>query len=267
MSGDDHDFSELAHVLEDGPSLPVPVVPVYDLGRLEGLPARERFATATRLIEQVSAAQAVFTNSCREAYFKALEEAWRGVARGRKAFNVAQAEREIPSVAASLAEAYRGQADAGRAEFEQRAEQIRAFRREAANECEIAPAARSWYYRDSYVDGYRTQPAAETYARVRIELYAAELAAWGVKYEIKRHDSNGLPFFVLYAFCDEADIPVLKARDGLPLAELVRLSWSLGANPRVYWPSLPHGFEQRHGFDQFGRGLAKKSEPHEPEPL
>jgi len=38
-----------------------------------------------------------------------------------------------------------------------------------------------------------------------------------------------------------------------PFAETVRRCWERGVNPRVYWPLLPHGYEEKHGFDYFGR--------------
>lgn len=272
MEADDLDeLAELAHVLEpDAPSLPAVVVPVCDLDAAEAMEPRARFDYYTRMISAVQVAEGDFVVECRKAYLTELERRWRSEVSGTgKRFNVREAEKRLPEAATQLALLYRGHAESGKRLFDEERRSVNATRSLAAEECEVRPSERSWYYRDSYVDSYRTQPAAEKYARVRLELYAAELDAAGVRHETKRHDSNGLPYFVLYAFVEEADVAILKARDGLPLPELVRRSWALGANPRVFWPSLPHGFEQRHGFDQHGRDLpAKSSEPNnEPEPL
>jgi len=51
------------------------------------------------------------------------------------------------------------------------------------------------------------------------------------------------------------DGEVLKRLPGVPLREWVRLCWKLGANPRVYNPYLPHGFEEKYGLDFFGNDL------------
>lgn len=53
---------------------------------------------------------------------------------------------------------------------------------------------------------------------------------------------------------DSVQVEALKRRtDGMTLAEMVRFAWKEGCNPRVFWPLLPPDFEERHGFDYFGR--------------
>lgn len=267
-SNDLDELAALAHVLEPtAPDLPTITVPVYDLDTLERLEPRERFAVCNRLVEHVQKAEGAFVESCRAGYIAALEKRYRAAVSGKgKRFNLRDAEAKLPDAATQLALLYRTHAEQGRNPFRDQVRELQAYRALVAAECVIRPSERSWYYRDSYIDSYNTQPAAEKYARVRLELYAAELGAAGVRHETKRHDSNGLPYFVLYAFVEEADVAILKARDGLPLPELVRLAWEKGVNPRVYWPSLPFGFEQRHGFDQFGRKTAARTSEPQPEP-
>lgn len=44
------------------------------------------------------------------------------------------------------------------------------------------------------------------------------------------------------------------------MVEVVRLCWKREVNPRVMYPFLPHGFEERHGLDYFGgKALDKAS--------
>jgi hypothetical protein len=56
---------------------------------------------------------------------------------------------------------------------------------------------------------------------------------------------------------DELDLTILKYAPGLSLRESVRLCWKRGANPRVFNPYLPHGYEESVGIDYQGRDLRK----------
>ena len=51
------------------------------------------------------------------------------------------------------------------------------------------------------------------------------------------------------------DVDILLYCRGPSLREVVRLAWKRGANPRVYMPFLPHGYEQQEGIDFQGRDL------------
>lgn len=105
---------------------------------------------------------------------------------------------------------------------------------------------------------YRSQPAAVNYARRRAEIkldYLVEAVPEaeffinhiGETFEVRAHVE------------DQLDADVLCRLLGPPLPEFVRKCWSLGVNPRVYMPLLPHGYEEEHGFDQFGKSLAARS--------
>lgn len=56
---------------------------------------------------------------------------------------------------------------------------------------------------------------------------------------------------------DETDLTILRHAPGLSLREQVRLCWKRGANPRVFNPYLPHGYEESVGIDYQGRDLRK----------
>ncbi|UBF29841.1 hypothetical protein K9N68_37155 (plasmid) [Kovacikia minuta CCNUW1] len=46
----------------------------------------------------------------------------------------------------------------------------------------------------------------------------------------------------------ETDVTVLKYKEGVSLKEKVRWMWKNGINPRVYYPFLPHGYEESNGI-------------------
>jgi hypothetical protein len=54
---------------------------------------------------------------------------------------------------------------------------------------------------------------------------------------------------------DAIDVEIVKRSPPPPLREQVRLAWKRGVNPRVYFSSLPHGYEEQVGIDYFGRDL------------
>ena len=51
------------------------------------------------------------------------------------------------------------------------------------------------------------------------------------------------------------DVEILRRHEAPQLREQVRLCWSMGANPRVLWPTLSPDYEARSGLDYHGRDL------------
>lgn len=100
----------------------------------------------------------------------------------------------------------------------------------------------------------------DAYARGSCRLSAKKCAAFGVRTEVVRvapvdGGKVQLASYECRAFvAEDLDIEVLK-RLHLPVREQVRLCWSWALDPRVYWPMLPHGFEEREGIDFQGRDL------------
>lgn len=97
---------------------------------------------------------------------------------------------------------------------------------------------------------------AEKYARVAAEIDAARYAAYGVDAKVVP-DPEGKDFAVLVA-TDQLGLDMTKHKpSSLSFVEAVRMAWAKGANPRVFWPLLPYGFEEENGLDFFGNKVAK----------
>lgn len=105
-----------------------------------------------------------------------------------------------------------------------------------------------------YVSNYRSQGfGAERYAEGAAKLCAAEAEAAGVPARVVEQTEKVHQFVVEVAVADRVDIEILNHKPGLTLREWVRRSWGQGTNPRVFIPSLPHGYEESVGLDYFGR--------------
>lgn len=111
---------------------------------------------------------------------------------------------------------------------------------------------------------YRSTSRGADYARVGATVVAEGLKGLGVQVsveptwwsdEAKAAKEEPAGYSVVALVEDELDGEVLKRLPGVPLREWVRLCWKLGANPRVYNPYLPHGYEEREGLDFFGNDL------------
>jgi hypothetical protein len=108
------------------------------------------------------------------------------------------------------------------------------------------------------VSSYMTQTAPATYARAMAQIHAAaaRAACPGVEVELVEDVKPYAELGTVRVFADvEAlDVEAMKARP-MSMVEMVRLAWKNGANPRVYWPTLPHDFEAANNLDQFGNML------------
>lgn len=116
---------------------------------------------------------------------------------------------------------------------------------------------------------HRSTGRGADYARVGATIAAEGLKGRGVEVLVEpyRYDGNdqekmrfaretGPDGFRVVALVEApVDGEVLKRMPGVPLREWVRLCWKLGANPRVFNPYLPHGYEEKHGLDFFGNDL------------
>lgn len=279
------DLGDLAEEFgyEHAPKPPVAVAPFAGIG--DGIAnetdARERCVKALAALKALDAERTRLGKAAQEAYTRELEALWRQVKkRGRKGFHVGEAEKELGATARDLAERHVAAHKAATVvAYEAKRAELDRLAVEAASLVEIRTNGEDhWYFADVYPDAYRTQTNPERYAEARAHIIAADVEAAGVaRVKVRKHEaSTKTPFFAVYVYCLEADLPILRKKPGLPLAEMVRLAWKYGANPRVFWPGLPHGYEEEHGIDYFGNAKepAQMSEPQpatptseEPEPI
>lgn len=104
---------------------------------------------------------------------------------------------------------------------------------------------------------YSTQGwGADSYAKNRIDLDADDVRYHNIPFRIdqEKSPSGNTTYRLIISVEDETlDTLLLKMLPGPTLVDAVRMCWARGANPRVYWPFLPHGFEEKHGMDRWGR--------------
>ena len=118
-----------------------------------------------------------------------------------------------------------------------------------ADEVEVRPGPEPLVVRRHSARYNTTDDAG--YARRRCQIDAHPWLARGVRCDVVA-DAHGS---AARAWVEgELDVEVLR-RVGVSFREFVRLCWKLGSNPRVYLPTLPHGFEEQQGLDYFGNDL------------
>lgn len=138
---------------------------------------------------------------------------------------------------------------------------------ELAQAIPVEPGTDWSLYKTTCAMEYRSQTSSETYARAMAEIIAADLRAYGLEarvdtvpqeIQVNKFTAVRTTDFQVWAHTSSIMLEVLRRKKtgGLPFPEYVRLSWERGANPRVFWPFLPHGFEAAHGFDCFGKRKA-----------
>jgi hypothetical protein len=93
----------------------------------------------------------------------------------------------------------------------------------------------------------------ERYARAAADAVIDRSAAAGVPASSSWNVEHQC--FVVLANTNELGAEMLRRKPQLPMREWVRRCWARGVNPRVYFPFLPHGFEERNGLDFFGNDL------------
>lgn len=105
---------------------------------------------------------------------------------------------------------------------------------------------------------YSTQPASVNYARQRCEIEYEYLTSQ-LKVPLNRIQANrgfGVEFQLVGCLLEELDVKAIRyAYPGPDMVTFVRSCWQKGVNPRVFNPFIPYGFEERHGFDYYGREL------------
>jgi hypothetical protein len=255
---DDFDAGELGILPSEPKPLPVPAFADYDPAHALSLPPREQFAEFSKRLAQLDEWKKEFRTTTERVYEAELEEMWRRVSpRGKKAFERFKAESDLGAAATELAEKHLLILKATEPAYLKAVSLVGDLIRQAADAVTIEPSESDyWCYEWVYSSDYSTQTNPLNYAEAKAMITAANVCHTGIKAEVKKHgETEKLPYFCVYVWCAERELPILRKRSGLPFADLVRLAWVLGANPRVFWPFLPHDYEAKHGFDQFGKDI------------
>ncbi len=99
---------------------------------------------------------------------------------------------------------------------------------------------------------------AANYAKNSLRLKGLKAQLHGLDVDVREIDpvaAAGSHCFGLFVKTTEKDLAILDAKPDPELREIVKFCWGSGANPRVYFPMLPHGFEERNGLDFFGNDI------------
>jgi hypothetical protein len=129
--------------------------------------------------------------------------------------------------------------------------------RKLAEETEVAPGGPSIFDRISSHNWSTQGYGAMTYARNAAQKELDRINSHGVSGRLELVDTGscgGCSYgtYLVWADTDEIGVQILKYKKLPPLAETIRLYWKRGANPRVDYPFLPHGYEESIGIDYFG---------------
>lgn len=115
---------------------------------------------------------------------------------------------------------------------------------------------------DSVHAHYPNQTSPHTYSRALAEAKADYARKYGIEVEVKFYRDEYLPGkfsdkYEVYMKTTPMGWEILQRRPGVGIVEWVRLCWKRGANPRVFQPFLPHGFEEKHGITYQGEYINK----------
>lgn len=102
-------------------------------------------------------------------------------------------------------------------------------------------------YKTSYLYTYSTQGlGADSYARNALSTSVAHCTALGLENKVS-YDQE-VRAYRLWIKGNEVDVAIAQNKPGLSLVETVQVLWKSGVNPRVIFPFLPWGFEEKHGI-------------------
>lgn len=121
----------------------------------------------------------------------------------------------------------------------------------------VPRAGDQWHtVRSFYAGAYSSQgSSADRYAEQRALLDVAHVGPFGI--EVRATHSNG-SVHAQAKVASEVDARIIEYLPRIELVTFVQLCWKRGVNPRVYYPMLPHGFEEKNGLDFFGGWLKAK---------
>ncbi len=156
---------------------------------------------------------------------------------------------------------FRTRLEALRAVAQKRLDQVKSDLYTVAPLTALSDGPKSWHALSSvWVSTYGSQTNARFYAESNAKIHALEAAMSGA--EARVVEGTSFPQFnVEVLVASPRDVEVCRYGRGLSQREWVRQCWKLGANPRVFDPFLPHGFEERNGLDYCGNEKASTIKP------
>lgn len=103
---------------------------------------------------------------------------------------------------------------------------------------------------DIHMSAFAAQTAKEAYARVAAELRALSFMSAGLDSEVRYRPAKNAPpdIYEVWVKADLLDVEITRYAHGLPLDEWIEEVLARGMNPRVLWPDLPWGTEERLGI-------------------
>jgi hypothetical protein len=118
----------------------------------------------------------------------------------------------------------------------------------------------------NYDSHYASQGyGAASYAKNSLKLKGLKAQLHGLDCEVREIDpvvdGGGSRCFGLFLKTTEQDLAILDAKPEPGMRDIVQFCWRSGANPRVYFPFLPHGFEEQNGLDFFGNDITAGERP------
>jgi hypothetical protein len=109
---------------------------------------------------------------------------------------------------------------------------------------------------------------ANAYARNDAERKADKARLHGLEVTVvtieKEETDRSVETYGVFAQTTEVGKLLLQFREEPDLRSEVAMMWKRGANPRVYMPFLPHGYEASVGLDMFGNDLPVKVQTPRP---
>jgi hypothetical protein len=114
----------------------------------------------------------------------------------------------------------------------------------------------------NYDSHYSSQGyGAATYAKNSLKMKGLKAQMHGLDCEVREIDpvaGGGSRCFGLFVKTTEENLAILDAKPDPGMREIVQFCWRSGSNPRVYFPMLPHGFEEQNGLDFFGNDIGSE---------
>lgn len=139
--------------------------------------------------------------------------------------------------------------------YMKREEELKAALQMAAEAVTVVPGTE--WNQAHYISPHHTQTSVDTYTRVSALLKTFPYQACGLEVEVRpgdrtyRDGGSSCPYTV-WVKATPMMIDVARLQDkGPSFVEVIQFCWKNGANPRVYFPTLPHDFESKHGITYY----------------
>lgn len=177
----------------------------------------------------------------------------------KKAFAVNDAETWLGDRVKEIAAPYVERAKAAAEAAGKRRKLIAEELAELAPQIDLTPSEDVWsVYATSSPYTYGSQTSPGTYAAASAEIHRREAAQYLPPELVRVERVKGDDDIRVIVPLDAVRVEALKLLPGLGMRDFLKAAWSIGANPRVLIPGLPHGLEEKFGVDYQGRDLPPK---------